>query len=56
MNIMTGETLTEMAAALGIHQRTAERRVQRAKIAALTKEALYPVGTTDKIRKKGDKE
>ncbi len=49
MVYMEGETLSEMANKLGIPQRTAERRIQRAGIKPLTKEALYPLGTSDKI-------
>ena len=50
MKRMEGETLTEMAEKLGIPQRTAERRIQRAGIKPLTREALYPIGTTEAIR------
>ena len=49
---MEGETLTEMADALGLPHRTIERRIQRAKIKPLTKEAVYPLGTLEKIRDK----
>jgi hypothetical protein len=47
---MEGLTLTEMALKLGLPQRTVERRVQRAKIKPLTKEALYPLDTLEKIQ------
>jgi hypothetical protein len=47
---MEGLTLTEMAEKLGLPQRTIERRVQRAGIKPLTKEALYPPDTLEKIR------
>jgi hypothetical protein len=47
---MEGLTLSEMAEILRVPQRTVERRVQRAGIKALTKEALYPPDTLDKIR------
>jgi len=47
---MEGLTLSEMADELGIPQRTVERRVQRAGIKPLTKEAIYPPDTLDKIR------
>jgi len=47
---MEGLTLTEMAKALGLPQRTVERRVQRAGIRPLTHEALYPLDTMDKIK------
>ncbi len=39
-----------MAEQLGIPQRTIERRVQRAGIKPLTKEAIYPADTLEKIR------
>ena len=42
-------TITEMANKLGIPQRTVERRIQRAGIKPLTKEAVYPADTLDKI-------
>jgi len=47
---MEGETLTEMAEWSGEHQRTMERRVQRAGIRPITREALYPIGTYNKIK------
>jgi hypothetical protein len=47
---MKGETLTEMAEWSGEHQRTIERRVQRAKIKPITREAIYPIGTYEKIK------
>ena len=47
---MEGETLTEMANKLGIPQRTVERRIQRAGIKPISREALYPLGTFEKIR------
>lgn len=47
---MIGETLTEMAEWSKLPQRTMEKRVQRAKIKPLTREALYPVGTYEKIK------
>ena len=43
-------TITEMADILGVPQRTIERRIQRAHIKPLTKEALYPSDTLEKIR------
>jgi len=46
---MEGLTLTEMAKHLGIPQRTVERRIQRAGIKPLSKEALYPLDTLQKI-------
>ena len=47
---MTGETLTEMAEWAGEKQRTMEKRVQRAGIKPLTREAVYPIGTYEKIK------
>jgi hypothetical protein len=47
---MTGETLTEMAEWSKELQRTIERRVQRAGIKPLTRQALYPIGTYEKIK------
>jgi len=47
---MEGITLSEMAAILGLPQRTIERRVQRAGIKPLTKEAVYPFDTLERIR------
>jgi predicted DNA-binding transcriptional regulator YafY len=55
MKEMTGWTLSEMAQELGVPQRTIERRVQRAGIKPLTREALYPpetlgiIETRDKV-------
>ena len=42
-------TISEMAEKLGIPERTVERRIQRAKIKPLTKQALYPPDTLEKI-------
>jgi hypothetical protein len=50
MKIMTGETLSEIAIALGISTDATEKRLQKEKIKPITREALYPVGTTDRIR------
>ncbi|MDR1325604.1 MAG: hypothetical protein LBK00_06175 [Treponema sp.] len=47
---MEGLTLSEMAEILGVPQRTVERRVQRSGIKPLTKEAVYPSETLDKIQ------
>jgi predicted ArsR family transcriptional regulator len=47
---MEGMTITEMAKRLKIPPRTVERRIQRAGIKPLTKEALYPLDTFDKIK------
>ena len=43
-------TITEMAEKLGVPQRTVERRIQRAGIKPITREALYPLGTLEKIK------
>ena len=43
-------TLSEMAKQLGLPQRTVERRVQRAGIRPLSREALYPPDTLDRIK------
>ena len=43
-------TLTEMAKSLGVPQRTVERRIQRAGIKPLSREAIYPPDTLDKIK------
>ena len=47
---MNGLTLTEMAQELGIPQRTVERRIQRAGIKPISREALYPADTLEKIK------
>ena len=47
---MQGETLTEIANALEIEKWTAEKRIRTAGIKALTREAVYPVGTIEAIR------
>jgi predicted ArsR family transcriptional regulator len=47
---MEGMTITEMAKKLKIPPRTVERRIQRAGIRPLTKEAIYPPDTLDKIK------
>ena len=39
-----------MAEKLGLPQRTVERRVQRAGIRPLTREAIYPPDTLEKIQ------
>ena len=50
MKCMEGETLTEMADELGLPHRTVERRIQRAGIKPISKEAIYPIGTIEAIR------
>lgn len=47
---MEGMTLTEMAKKLGIPQRTVERRIQRAGIRPISREAIYPADTLEKIK------
>jgi predicted ArsR family transcriptional regulator len=48
--VMLGETLTEIADALGITKDAVEKRLQTAKIKPTTREALYPVGTIERLR------
>jgi hypothetical protein len=50
MKIMTGETLTEIANALGISTDATEKRLQTQGIKPVTREALYPMGTTERLR------
>ncbi|MDR0441832.1 MAG: hypothetical protein LBH44_00320 [Treponema sp.] len=50
INGMEGITITEMAKALKLPQRTVERRIQRAGIKPMSREAMYPLGTLEKIR------
>jgi predicted ArsR family transcriptional regulator len=47
---MNGLTLTEIATALGLKPKTAEKRIEKLKIDALTREALYPEDTIELIR------
>ena len=47
---MTGEVLSEMVKISGLPHRTLERRIQRAGIKPITKEAVYPIGTYEKIK------
>jgi hypothetical protein len=47
---MTGETLDEIAEALGITTDPVEKRLQTANIKPITRKALYPVGTIDILR------
>jgi predicted ArsR family transcriptional regulator len=46
---MEGMTITEMAKKLGLPQRTVERRIQRAGIKPMSREAIYPNDTLKKI-------
>jgi hypothetical protein len=50
MKIMIGETLTEIANALGISTDATEKRLQTQGIKPVTREALYPTGTTERLR------
>jgi hypothetical protein len=50
MKVMIGETLSEIATSLGISTDATEKRLQKKKIKPITREALYPVGTTEQIR------
>jgi hypothetical protein len=50
MKTMTGETLTEIANTLGISIAATEKRLQTQKIKPITREALYPTGTIERIR------
>jgi len=47
---MEGLTISEMSEKLDVLPRTVERRIQRAGIRPLTKEAVYPLDTLDKIK------
>jgi len=47
---MEGLVISEMAKILGLMPRTVERRIQRACIKPLTKEAVYPKDTLKKIK------
>jgi predicted ArsR family transcriptional regulator len=50
MKTMTGETLNEIAKELGITTDAVEKRLQTASIKPITRKALYPVGTAEKLR------
>jgi hypothetical protein len=50
MKTMTGETLTEISSALGISIAATEKRLQTQKIKPITREALYPIGTIERVR------
>jgi hypothetical protein len=50
ITIMEGETITEIANALGIDKWAAEKRLRKAGIKQLTREAVYPKGSADAIR------
>jgi len=50
MEVMTGLTLTEIAEALGIDKWAAEKRLRKAKVEKLTREALYPPDAVERIK------
>jgi hypothetical protein len=50
MEVMTGETLEEIAITLGITTDAVEKRLQAAKIKPITRKALYPAGTSERLR------
>jgi hypothetical protein len=51
MNIMEGLTIDEIAKELGLDKpRTAEKRLQIAGIKPISRKALYPLDSVDKIR------
>jgi len=50
MIVMTGLTLTEIAEALGIDKWAAEKRLRKAKVEKLTREALYPLDAIERIK------
>jgi predicted ArsR family transcriptional regulator len=50
MVVMNGVTLTEIAAALGIQKKAVEKRLQTAGIKPLTREAIYPPDTIERIK------
>jgi hypothetical protein len=47
---MTGLTLTEIAEALGIDKWAAEKRLRKAGVEKLTREALYPLDAVERIK------
>jgi hypothetical protein len=47
---MTGITISEMAKELGLQPRTVERRIQRAGIKPISREAIYSLETLETIR------
>jgi predicted ArsR family transcriptional regulator len=49
MKAMTGETLDEIANTLGITRDAVEKRLQTAKIKPITRKALYPIGTAERL-------
>jgi hypothetical protein len=50
MKVMKGETLTEISKALGVEKWAVEKRIHKAGIKPLTREAVYPVGTIETVR------
>ena len=47
---MTGLTIDEMCKALGLTFKTVEARIQRAGIKPLSRQAIYPADTLEKIK------
>ena len=47
---MNGLTLTEIADALGIEKWAAEKRLRKAGVEKLTREALYPLDAVERIK------
>jgi hypothetical protein len=50
IKVMNGVTLTEIANALSIQKKAVEKRLQTAGIKPLTREAIYPPDTIERIR------
>jgi len=50
LETMEGLTISEMSKKLSVLPRTVERRIQRAGIKPLSKEAVYPLNTLEKIK------
>jgi predicted ArsR family transcriptional regulator len=47
---VNGLTITEIASALGIKPKTAEKRLEKAGVKPITREVLYPEDAIEKIR------
>jgi len=50
MNNMTGLTAREIAEMLGISYDNVRKRIEKAGIKPITKDAIYPLDTPDKIK------
>ena len=50
MKIMNGLTAKEIAKILGISYDNVRKRIEKAKIKPITKDAIYPIDTPEKIR------